>query len=1173
MRTINRIAPLLAVLLGSLSPSLLCAAPPPPGADQIVFQIGNFDRSSTDFNSGDPTARVNFIVSRDNPARDWFSQHPATLATAQGTQPASVASAPRAITFTLDHAPAGAYRLHVALLVESSSVPALRVEINGRTGVFYLHPQHNYDSGDQTDSFDPAYAAADVEFAFPGSYLRKGANTLRLQPVEEAAEEAPDAALTYDAIALSTAASAPSGRLQQAMLEPTIFYVMHGSELAECVEAYIRYGSRVNAGSSAELTLAGKQYRQALRGGNDFGEEKVEFQVAAFPPQTEASLKLQIDGHAGRYQQKVSPGKKWTLFLVPHIHVDIGYSDYQAKVAAIQSRTVDEALDMMAQHPEFRFSLDGEWDLMQFLESRTAARQKEAIEAIRNGKLFLPAQYANLLTGIPTAETLIRSLYPSAALSRKYGLAVNYANITDVPTYTWSYASILASAGLHYFAAAGNNYRAPVLMQGRLNENSPFWWEGPDGGKVLMWYSRHYMQMQFLFGLPPLVDAGREMLPIYLQMYERPTYRASAAIIYGTQVENTDLFPQQAALVEQWSHAYAYPKLEYSGFHDALAAIQKQLGDDLPTVRGDGGPYWEDGAASDALYLAMERWNEPRAQTAEKLATLAPFLNPGLRTNTAELNRMWTAMVQMDEHTWDSYNSVTDPSSHEAADQLAVKEQFAVDAKMQADFITRRGMANLANAIPAGTGSVIVFNSLNWKRSGAVTLDLPKGMELVDTTTGQAVPAAAVGGGADFTRLRFLAVEVPALGYKVYETRKAAEPAAPPAKAEGSVLENAYYKVELDAETGAIRSIFDKQLQRELVNQQSPYRFGQYLYISGGDQAPNTVLRYGPMYPKPELETHPASGGTIVSVERTPLGEAAELESRALNTPSIRTRIRLFNNAKKIEIVEEVDKTEVLTKEGVYFAFPFAIEHPQFQYEVQNGVVDPAKDMYPGAGHEWFTVQHWIAVRQGSLSAALMPLDAPLVTLGDINRGAWPSKFGDRAGTVFSYVMNNYWDTNYRGGQGGHFTFHYVVTSAAATDPVALSRMGWQEATPLEHDFITTQDKALGPAQAAAPQSPAGARQLDAKEQSFLEMDDASLLLETWKPAEDGNGTILRFLDLGGPERTVSARIPLLHLAQVTKTDALERGGEPVPLAGGGGFQFTAGPHQIVTLRLVEAAK
>jgi hypothetical protein len=113
----------------------------------------------------------------------------------------------------------------------------------------------------------------------------------------------------------------------------------------------------------------------------------------------------------------------------------------------------------------------------------------------------------------------------------------------------------------------------------------------------------------------------------------------------------------------------------------------------------------------------------------------------------------------------------------------------------------------------------------------------------------------------------------------------------------------------------------------------------------------------------------------------------------------------------------------------------------------KNGVVDPAKDMYPGAGHEWFSIQHWISVQQDGLSATVMPLDAPLATFGDINRGEWPTEFGLRAGNIFSYAMNNYWHTNYRAAQGGHFRFRYVITSATHTDAAALGRMGWESDT------------------------------------------------------------------------------------------------------------------------------
>jgi len=1135
------------------------------GLSSTVFRLGSFNRSSMDFAGGSPDKPVNFVVGQSNPAKDWYATQPVEIASSSAEQNVANGSAPWAIHFSLGHSPVAVYRLHVALLIESASVPVLQVTINGKHGQFYLHPALDFHNGDQTSASDCIYSHADVTFAFPGAYLHRGVNTITLQAFEETDKFVPDAGLTYDAIELGRAMRSFRSQQSYAQILPTIFYRQRKNGLDEIVDVFVRHGGPMKPGSSVDLAIAGKHYRQGIHGNHDFGEEKLEFALPEFKTQTRARLTWNINGHRSHKEEPIDPEKKWTLFLVPHIHLDIGYTDYQAKVAAIQSRVIDEAMNLTAQHPDFRFSLDGEWSLAQFLKTRTPAEQQRAIAAIQKRQLFVPAQYANLLTGFPTAETLIRSLYASANFSRAHGTPFNYANITDVPSYSWSYASVLAAAGIHELLAGSDVYRGPALLQARLNENSPFWWEGPDGQKVLLWYSRHYQQMQFLFGLPPLVPVGRDTLPLFLQQYEHPSYHASAAIIFGTQAENSDLFPQQAELARHWNSVYAYPHLQYSGVHAALQNIAQQFGNAIPTISGDGGPYWEDGIASDARYAAMERRNESRGPSAEKLATLTSLVNPHLAADKADLDRMWTDMVLMDEHTWTSGNSMDDPTSREAVEQLAVKNLNAVKARELGGFVMRNSMASIADSISAGPGSLIVFNTLNWERSGLVSLDVDDwSSQIVDKSTGQAVPVEVLGGGKDFRRVRFLAQDIPAVGYKVFLLRDTEKAPVPAPVEHTTVLESPYYRVTLDPATGAVRSIYDKQLQRESVNQESPYRFGQYLYVTGGDTTPNTLLQYSQVYPKPNLEVHPAHHGSLVSVTRTPYGWVARMESTDMNTPGIATEIQLFDHEKKIEITEDVRKKNVDTKEGVYFAFPFSMDHPQFQYEIQNGVVDPATDMYPGAGHEWFSVQHWVSAQQNGVSATVMPLDASLVTLGDINRGAWPTQFGRRRGTIFSYVMNNYWNTNYRAGQGGHFRFRYVITSAPTTNATELSRMGWEEMTPLEKDLVTTQDKAM-----------TGRSPLNGKQDSFLEIGDPDLLLETWKPAEDGKGTILRFLDLGGATRTVRVHTPLVRLEQAWRTDAVERNRQPLSLLGTQGFQFTIHPHEIVTVRVVgeDAAK
>lgn len=1128
---------------------------PQAGNPDSVFQIGVFDGSSFEFAQVRPKKEeARYVVGQSVAAKDWPAFQPAVLSQ-KDAAPDQAAASPRTIEFQINNDLAAFYQLKVSLLFELPSTPALRVTINGKSGVFYPEPKLDDRMGNTSAAYDPIYSNADIEFAFPGSLLHSGANAIELQAVEEADEAVPGAGFTYDAIELDRLVRKPIDHDSSTRIEATDFFRNQDNGLAEVVNVTIRSTQKLSPQDGVSLLLNGRKYQKQIGVSRDFGEARVPFEVKEFPSQSVAKVDWRSGNKSVHWKQAVSPQKKWTLLLVPHIHLDVGFTDFQSKVSAVQARAIDEAMDFTEKHPDFRFSTDGDWPLEQFLRTRNVEEQNRVIAAIQKGQLFLPAQYANLLTGFPAVETLIRSLYPSANFSREHNTPFNYANITDVPSYSWSYASILASAGIKDFFAAANNHRAPVLRQGHLNHHSPFWWSGPDGQKVLSWYSLSYLQMSYLFGLPPVLSAGEDTIPLFLHQFNDAEYRASAAIVFGTQSENYDLFPQQAELADKWNARWAYPRIEYAGFHDALESIRQQLGDNIPTYSGDGGPYWELGIGSDAYYVAMERATESRAPSAEKLSTLASLIDPRIAVDKSAANDMWTSMLLMDEHTWGAADSVSDPESSEATEQLAVKDSFAIHAQASADSLMKASMATLTNSISAGTNSLIVFNTLNWSRSGLVEFDLRKTQEIVDHSSDSPIPVQIVRTENEFNRVRFVAHDVPALGYKVYQLRTATAPPTSPISVQSTVLESPFYRVELDAASGAVRSIYDKDLRRELVDQGSNYRLGQYLYVTDANPANNQHLTW--YRGKLDLQVHPAHDGKILSVSRTPYGMEAQMESTATSTPAIVTSVRLFDHEKKIEFVDDIEKDKESQKEAVYFAFPFAVNHPQFQYEIQTASMDPGKDMYPGAGHEWFSVQHWVSVQADGVSASVLPLDVPLVTLGDIDRGQWLDTFGDRRAAIFSFVMNNYWEDNYVGSQGGKFRFRYVVTSAPSTNEAQLSRMGWEEVTPLEFDEITREDK--------APNQP---HPLDGEQASFAHIDDPSLLLDTWKPAEDQNGTILRFLDLGGQTRSVSIRLPAFRLTSAWQTDAVERNQGQLPVKDGHEFSFTIHPHEIVTVRI-----
>ena len=205
-------------------------------------------------------------------------------------------------------------------------------------------------------------------------------------------------------------------------------------------------------------------------------------------------------------------------------------------------------------------------------------------------EVSVPAQYSNLLTGYASLEELIRSLSYAHTLHRTEGVPFDYANITDVPSVTWSYPSILNAAGIRYFAEATNSDRGPIVLYGKWNEKSPFWREGPDGSKILMANTRQYSQLWFVCDLPPDVGNCRQGLPAYLQQFSAPEYKPDAVLMFGSQLENTDARLSEPEFIANWNATYAYPKFILSTFPDYFRYIERKYGSQLATVSGDGGP-------------------------------------------------------------------------------------------------------------------------------------------------------------------------------------------------------------------------------------------------------------------------------------------------------------------------------------------------------------------------------------------------------------------------------------------------------------------------------------------------------------------------------------------------------------------------------------------------------
>ncbi len=1090
--------------------------------EKSIWKIGTFNASSGEFRSqdidyADPKSDPTFIVgqSTDN---DWYRFQPGPANGMTGGR-----LHPFTVKFVLKEPPSGVFHLKIAVLYETPRLSFLKLDVNGHSGNFYFHPQLDFHAGDWEGTFVPQTSTDEKTIAIPAEWLRTGENQFVFTAMDDPSNSqtslgaiAPGhTGLVYDALELTQDTAATfDPHAFVARVEPTIFYRKSASGLSEAVDVFLN-AATLPANGAVELHLGARALTESFTTKNVFGELRLEFDVPEWQGSAEAFVRV---GNLSSPPVKIDPAKKWTVAIIPHEHLDIGFTDYPAKVAELHAQSIDSAMGLIDKTPDFRWTLDGSWVANQYLATRSKSSRDKFLEQVRQGHIVIPPEFANEHTGNASLEALTRSLCDQHALAHAFNLpAADAAQIVDVPSYTWAYASVLHDAGIKYFLAASNSWRAPVMLLGRWNEKSPFWWEGPDGGRVLMWYSRAYLQGHTLFGSPWRMESVRDALPVFLQAYTRPDYTAQTAIIFGTQLENTPLAGEQSEIVGTFNREYAWPQLEFSTVHEAMQQIEREWKGAIPVLRGDFGPYWEDGYGSDAVHSAIHRENQHRIATAEIMGSAVASIDPQVHPDAAMLADAWQNELTYDEHTWTYVGATTQPEHHQSVDQVALKGARTTRARDDIDESIQREWAQLEALIKPKDNSLAVFNSLNWPRTGLVETDVPEGSTLIDPATGAPIPCQILwkgkgislpGFGPGNVRVRCLAHDVPAIGYKLYTVKPAAT--KPDAPIEDTVLENQFYRITLDPAHGAIAQIFDKQLSRDLVDPASPYKFGEYLYVSGGDDYPNNSLyRFGNGLRPPALTVHPAASGKLISAKRTPIGIVITLTSAAPNTPQIQTEILLPDAEKQILITYHLHKERVLSRESAYVAFPFAVANPQFTYGSQSAWVNPAKDELAGGSREWYLPTTWASVYNPQVAAAVVPLDAPLMSFGDIVRGTWPAEFQPRSSTMFSWLMNNYWGTNFPAWQGGDFTFRYAVTSNAQFDPATLSHFGWNALTPLERDDV------------AASTDPSS---LSDRAANLLEIAAPNVSLLTWKRAEDGDGTILRLQEFAGKAGEVAIR-------------------------------------------------
>ena len=253
-------------------------------------------------------------------------------------------------------------------------------------------------------------------------------------------------------------------------------------------------------------------------------------------------------------------------------------------------------------------------------------------------------------------------------------------------------------------------------------------------------------------------------------------------------------------------------------------------------------------------------------------------------------------------------------------------------------------------------------------------------------------------------------------------------------------IENKWFKLVLNNERATISGLYDKELQTELIDKNAKHELGEFIYELLDNRS--------------QMEAFTLNNYTRESLEKVWF-ESYE-EGQVWNTVRFRGdtkaaiqngdflfEVRLFNTEKRIDLFYSIEKKSLTDPEGIYIAFPFALENGTLAFDVQGGEIRAGIDQIPGSANDWNTVQNYARLYNSKSQIYVSSPEIPLMQFGGINTGRYEAGATPETSHIYAWPMNNYWVTNFNAEQRGGHTWSFSISSNANNSRLASTRFGW----------------------------------------------------------------------------------------------------------------------------------
>jgi hypothetical protein len=844
-----------------------------------------------------------------------------------------------------------------------------------------------------------------------------------------------------------------------------------------------------------------------------------------------------------------------SIYLIHHSHTDVGYTHDQPIVWDLHRRFADAALDQCESgldsddDASFRWTVETTAVLEHWVRASSDRQIARFVELAKAGRIEVTAMLANL-TPLYDTDQLIESFRPLRFIRDELGLPVEHAMNSDVNGENWPLVDVLHDLGIQAFSMSINTHFGGALEPHPL----AFRWEGPSGRIILAWNG-------FSYGLARELGIGRDARQLAEEFWPRLDawlasidYPLPALMlqIYHPFGDNASADPHLSEFVRHWNATGGPPRLRLALPRDWWQVVAAHV-DRLPTLRGDWTDYWNFGCASTAREVAINRASRSRLFVADAawavVSALGGEADPARQPAPETREAAHRALNLFDEHTWGADCSIRRPQDEDTLAQWHHKASYAYTARSLSLLLARDGIAELARRVRrAADDRLLVFNPLPWVRTVADLVQDPD-------------PPAQRGAADDPTASRhyldrvvpprpslvLAPTRVPAFGYALVAASSLTAPTV--AVDDAATVENHRHRLTFDREHGGVQSWFDRDLGRELVDGAAGLAFGGFIHervAEDGHPWPRRLI-----FDRRGLDLPPHRGwnpdwpaerraATMVRehrVERSALGIRVIQRLEAPGVRSLTQEVFLPTYRDHVEFSSAYEMTDETQPEATYVAFPFDVPNARARLDLGGQALEPGDEQLPGACRDYFTVQCWVDFSNRDLGVTVACPTTPMVQLGGFHFGKKQARFELGRALLLGWPTNNYWETNFAATQSGLVTARYIILPHRGSfSEAAAHRFGLEQAVPVSFQH-------LGEEPVDDPALP--------RQETLLELPENPVLTLRVKPADAGDGLIVRLLNASDRATTARLGSGLLHIRAAERCDLLEHPLEPIPVVSG----------------------